>query len=52
MKLARSKVVLGSYTLDAQCNQFQISLESREAHHGALIDSLLASEVYAKLRGL
>ena len=52
MKLARSKVVLNSYTLDALCNRFHISLESREPHHGALIDSLLTSEVYARLRGL
>lgn len=52
MKLARSKVVLSSYTLDALCNHFHISLESREARHGALIDSLLTSEVYAKLKGL
>ena len=52
MKLARSKVVLNSYTLDALCNHFYISLESREPHQGALFDSTLTSEVYAKLRGL
>lgn len=42
---------LSSYKLDALCDQFKISRESRKSNHGALIDARLTARVYQKLLG-
>lgn len=51
LRLAKSKFDLRSYTLDALCEHLGISLESREKHHGALIDCRLTAQLYARLMG-
>ncbi len=48
--LARQKYPGQPASLDALCRRFKISLEERK-HHGALLDSLLLSEVYLELMG-
>ena len=40
---------LSSYKLDALCDQFRISRESRKSNHGALIDARLTARVYQRL---
>lgn len=52
LKMARSKFPKEKNTLDALCERFQISLESRTNSHGALIDVNLLIEVYRKLIAL
>lgn len=51
LELARSKLNMGQYSLDHLCNRFRISLETR-VKHGALIDALLTSQVYSRLRAM
>ena len=40
---------LSSYKLDALCDHFIISRESRKSNHGALIDARLTARVYQRL---
>lgn len=48
--LARKRYPGAPASLDALCKRYDISLESR-TYHGALLDSLLLSEVYLELLG-
>ena len=48
--LARKKFGSGAASLDALCKKFNIAKEKREVH-GALLDSMLLSEVYIELLG-
>ena len=40
------------HSLDHLCKYFKIDLQSREQHHGALIDCLLLAKVYTSLQGV
>ena len=52
LRLAReTSLDLSSYKLDALCDQFRISRESRKSNHGALIDARLTARVYQRLLG-
>tara|TARA_E500000178_G_scaffold160706_1_gene160471 strand:- start:109 stop:804 length:696 start_codon:yes stop_codon:yes gene_type:complete len=50
LKLARIKYPNSLVNLDSLCRRFNISIENRN-YHGALIDTLLLSEVYVELIG-
>ena len=50
LKLARKKYPGSLVNLDSLCRRFNISIENRN-YHGALIDTLLLSEVYVELIG-
>lgn len=50
IKLARSRVALGAYSLDSLCRHFGID-SSRRTKHGALLDAELLAEVYLALCG-
>ena len=47
--MAREKFPREKVSLDNLCNKFNISLESRKDHHGALIDIVLLGKVYLHL---
>ena len=51
LKLARTKLILGRYSLDKLCEYFGISLTQREKHR-ALQDASLTAQVYSRLRAL
>ena len=52
LRLAKeTSLDLSSYKLDALCDQFRISRESRKSNHGALIDARLTARVYQRLLG-
>ena len=50
LKLARIKYPNSLVNLDSLCRRFNISIENRN-YHGALVDTLLLSEVYVELIG-
>ncbi len=50
LKLARMKYPGSLVNLDSLCRRFDISIENRN-YHGALVDTLLLSEVYVELIG-
>lgn len=49
LEMARKNFPGAKNTVDALCSRFDIDLSSRNAGHGALIDSLLLGEVYLAL---
>ena len=51
LRLAKEKLNLRYNKLDDLCDHFGISGESREKHHGALIDARLTADVYIELMG-
>jgi len=51
LQMARDKFKGARASLDALCKRFNISLESREDRHGALIDTELLAKVYLELKG-
>ena len=50
LKLARIKYPNSLVNLDSLCRRFNINIENRN-YHGALVDTLLLSEVYVELIG-
>ena len=50
LRIAREKLPIGPYSLDALCNRYKID-KSKRTKHGALLDAELLAEVYRELCG-